>query len=95
VIGEERLRQCDGWVASLRRHVVAFTGQVLVDGIWVPQDQCAEWAVGKGADWRGDWVSTVTLLVHGHLAGKHVIDKERGYSRKLVAAERLADRGRM
>jgi len=34
--GEERLRRCDGWVPSLRGQMVAYTGQVLVEGAWVP-----------------------------------------------------------
>jgi hypothetical protein len=93
VIAEERLRRCDGWVASLRGHTVAFTGQVLVDGTWVPQARCAELAAHKGAAWRDDWASTVTLLVHGDLAGKQVIDPQRGYSRKLVAAQQARRQG--
>jgi hypothetical protein len=93
VISEERLRRCEGWVASLRGHTVAYTGQVLVDGTWVPQAQCAERAARNGAAWRDEWASTVTLLVHGDLAGKKVIDPERGYSHKLVAAQQACRQG--
>jgi len=53
----------------------------------VPQARCAALAARNGADWRDDWSSTVTLLVHGDLAGKQVTDPKRGYSRKLVAAQ--------
>jgi hypothetical protein len=84
---EERLRQCDGWITRLRGHTVAYTGSVLVDGTWVPQAMCGELAQQRGADWRDDWSSEVTLLVHGALAGKRVVDPARGYSRKLVGAQ--------
>jgi hypothetical protein len=67
--------------------MVAYTGYVFIDGTWVPQATCAELAAQRGADWRDDWSSEVTLLVHGDLAGKQVIDPERGYSRKLVSAQ--------
>ena len=84
---EERLRQCDGWITRLRGHTVAYTGYVLLDGTWVPQARCAELADQRGAVSRGDWSSEVTLLVHGDLAGKQVVDPARGYSRKLVSAQ--------
>jgi hypothetical protein len=91
---QERLPQCDGWVASLRGHTVAYTGNVLIDGTRVSQADCAKRAERKGAGWRDDWSSEVTLLVHGDLAGKQVIDPERGYSRKLVSALHSRRRGR-
>lgn len=90
---EERLRRCDGWVASLDGQMVAYTGQVLVDGALVPQATCARLAARQGADWRDDWSSTVTLLVQGDLAGKQVIDPQRRYSRKLVAAQQARRQG--
>jgi hypothetical protein len=77
----------------LRGHTVAYTGYVLVDGSWVPQAQCADLAARHGAAWRDDWSSTVTLLVRGDLADKQVIDPERGYSRKLVAAQQSRRQG--
>jgi hypothetical protein len=87
ILRDQRLRRCDGWVTSLRGHIIAYTGQVLVDGAWVPQAQCAELAARAGAESRDDWTSTVTLLVHGDLASKQVIDPQRRYSRKLVGAQ--------
>jgi hypothetical protein len=93
ILRDERLRRCDGWVTSLRGHIIAYTGQVLVDGIWVPQAQCAELARRAGAQSREDWTSAVTLLVHGDLASKQVIDTKRHYSRKLVAAQQTRQQG--
>lgn len=81
---EDRLRQCDGWVTALRGHTVAYTGYVLIDGTWVPQDECAARAACRDAFRRDDWSSAVTLLVHGDLAGKQIVNPERGYSRKLL-----------
>jgi hypothetical protein len=85
--GDDRRRQCDGWVTRLRGQIVAYTGRVLIV-------RCAEWAARRGADWRDDWTSEVTLLVHGDLAGKRVIDPDRGYSRKLVSAQQSRRQGR-
>jgi hypothetical protein len=92
--GDDRRRQCDGWVTRLRGQIVAYTGRVLIDDDWIPQVRCAEWAARRGADWRDDWTSEVTLLVHGDLAGKRVIDPDRGYSRKLVSAQQSRRQGR-
>jgi hypothetical protein len=91
---EDRLRQCDGWVTALRGHTVAYTGYVLIDGTWVPQAECAARAAGRGALSRDDWSPAVTLLVHGDLAGKQVVNPERGHSRKLLGAQQSRQQGR-
>jgi hypothetical protein len=81
---QDRLRQCGGWVTTLRGHTVAYTGYVLIDGTRVPHAECAARAATRYAFARDDWSSAVTLLVHGDLAGKHVVNPEQGYSRKLL-----------
>jgi hypothetical protein len=84
---------CDGFVHSLERQFIAFTGKVLVDGDWLHQAACGRKAMRRGAQWSDYFVEATTLVVHGDLVAEQVVDPKRQYSRKLLAAQNARSHG--
>ena len=82
-------RECGGLVRTLRGENVLFTGKVFVDGEHMDRVHCGEHVVDHGGRWVPRRSRAVTILVHGDLQAANVIDLKRGYSRKLVFAERV------
>lgn len=82
------VRDCSGWVESLHRHTITFTGKVTIDGVRVNRSECAELArAARAFDVLDDFSGSTTLLVHGDLASQIVADKKLAYSNKLVAVQ--------
>jgi hypothetical protein len=79
---------CDGWVRSLAGETLCSTGKVLIDGVWTLRKDCVERAHRRGASSKPDFSRKITIFVHGDLASQVVTDEQRGYSQKLVGAER-------
>jgi hypothetical protein len=90
-----RVRECNGLVETLRGENVLFTGKVTVDGEHLKRAHCCKRVETRGGRVAPGWSCVVTVLVHGDLQSANVIDPQRGYSRKLVSAERaMAVEGR-
>src|SRR5207244_1339781 len=66
--------RCSGWVRSLRGQVVVFTGHVSTDSASWTQNEAGSRVLRYGGEWRDEFSSLVTLVVHGDLSNKIVVD---------------------
>ncbi|MER5480833.1 hypothetical protein ABT026_28230 [Streptomyces sp. NPDC002734] len=60
-----------------------FTGKTLIDGVWTVRKDCMARSRHLGARCLESFSRSVTLVVHGELAG-NVKDADRGLSQKLL-----------
>lgn len=72
-----------------------FTGKLFVDGVHMQRPECGRQVERHGGSLAPDRSRSVTLLVHGEQGGRRLTDPNRGYSQKLVFAEREMREGRI